>query len=112
MKKLLLLGGCLWALAALPASAQAGSADIVVVKVLESPLVTRIIIARSSGFPDELEIKAGFAGLASNEAAVARESTQKMQEILTKLYDQGYAVRSTFGGGDGGHSTLVLVKGQ
>lgn len=109
MKKLLLLGGCLWALAAQPASAQTGSADVVVVKVLESPLATRIIIARSSGFPDEYDIKASLAG---NEATVARESAQKMQEILTKLYDQGYAVRSTFGGGDGGHSTLVLVKGR
>lgn len=82
--------------------------DIVVVKVLESRLATRIIIARSWGFPDELEVKAGLAG---NETTLVRESAKKMQEVLMKLYEQGYTIKSSFGGSDGGPSTLVLVKG-
>jgi hypothetical protein len=108
MKKMLLLGACLWVFAAPPAQAQTGNSDIVVIKVLESRLATRIIIARSWGFPDELEVKAGLAG---NEATLVRESAQKMQEVLMKLYAQGYTIKSSFGGSDGGPSTLVLVKG-
>jgi hypothetical protein len=61
MKKLILLGGCLWAFATLPAKAQTGHSDVVV-KVLESRLATRIIIARSWGIPDELEVTAGLTG--------------------------------------------------
>jgi hypothetical protein len=108
MKKIILLGACLWAFAAPPTQAQTGSPDIVVVKVLESRLATRIIIARSWGFPDELEVKVGLAG---NETTLVRESAKKMQEVLMKLYEQGYTIKSSFGGSDGGPSTLVLVKG-
>ncbi len=108
MKKYILLGALLWACAAQPADAQTGKSDIVVVKVLESRSSTRIIIARSWGFPEELEVKAGLAG---NEATMVRESAAKMQEVLMKLYEQGYAIKSSFGGSDGGPSTLVLVKG-
>ena len=106
MKKLLLLGGCLWALAAQPARAQSHP-DVVVLKVLESQLATRIVIARGWGFPEELNVTAGLTG---NEATVAQESAKKIQQVLTKLYEQGYAIKSTFGGSAGGSSTLVLVK--
>ena len=40
------------------------------------------------------------------------ESAKKMQQVLTKLYEQGYAIKSTFGGSLGSPSTLVLVKGE
>jgi len=109
MKKLILLSGCLWAFAAQPARAQTSHSDVVVVKVLESRLVTRIVIARSWGIPEELEITAGLTG---SEATVVEESAKKMQQVLTKLYEQGYAIKSTFGGGQGSPSTLVLVKEQ
>ncbi len=109
MKKLILLGGCLWAFAASPAKAQTGHPDVVVVKVLESQLATRIIVARSWGLPDEMEVKTGFAG---NEATMAKESAEKIQEVLGKLYQQGYAIKGTFSSSNGGPSTLVLVKGQ
>jgi hypothetical protein len=47
---------------------------VLVVKVLESQLATRIIIAHSWGCPDEMEVKAGFLG---NEATMAKESAKK-----------------------------------
>lgn len=109
MKKLIFLGGCLWALAAQPAQAQTGKADIVVVKVLESRLGTRIVVARSWGIPDEIEVKPGFA---TDEARLMRDSAEKIHKVLTGLYEQGYAIKSSFGSSEGGQSTLVLVKGQ
>ena len=109
MKKLILLGGCLWTFAAQPAKAQSGQADIVVMKVLESRLGTRIVVARSWGIPDEIEVK---PNLASNEARLMRDSAEKIQEVLTKLYQEGYAIKSSFSGSEGGQSTLVLIKGQ
>jgi hypothetical protein len=48
---------------------------VLVVKVLESQLATRIIIAHSWGFPDAMEVKAGFLG---NEATMAKESAKKI----------------------------------
>jgi hypothetical protein len=106
MKKLLLLSACLWLFLSQPVFA--GEPDIVVVKVLESRLATRIIIARSWGFPEEMEITAGFTG---NEVTVGVETAKKLQQTLTKLYEQGYAIKSSFGG-EQGYSTLVLVKEQ
>jgi hypothetical protein len=107
MKKLILLGGCLWAFAAQPAKAQTGQTDIVVMKVLESRVGTRIVVARSWGFPDEIEVK---PILTNNEARLMRDSAEKIQEVLTKLYEQGYAIKSSFSGSEGGQSTIVLVK--
>jgi hypothetical protein len=40
-----------------------------------SQLATRIIIAYSWGFPDAMEVKAGFLG---NEAIMAKESAKKI----------------------------------
>jgi hypothetical protein len=82
---------------------------VVVVKVLESRLATHIIIALSWGFPDEMEVKAGFLG---NEATMAKESAKKIQMVLGKLYKQCYDIKTAFNRSNGGLSTLILVKGQ
>lgn len=78
-------------------------------KVVESRLGTRIVVACSWGYPDEIEVK---AGLTNNEARLMRESAEKIQEVLTKLYQEGYAIKSSFSGSEGGQSTLVLVKAK
>jgi hypothetical protein len=104
MKKLLLLSVCLWVFASQPV--QAGEPDIVVVKVLESRLATRIIIARSWGIPEEIEITPGFTG---NEVTVGVETAKKLQQALTKLYAQGYVIKSSLAG-EQGRSTMILVK--
>jgi len=106
MKKLLLLSACLWMFASQPV--QASEPDIVVVKVLESRLATRIIIARSWGFPEEVEVTAGFTG---NETTVSVETAKKLQQTLTKLYEQGYVIKSSLAG-EQGRSTMILVKEQ
>jgi hypothetical protein len=108
MKKLLLVSACLWALLAEPVRARAAEPDVIVVKVLESRLATRIVIARSWGIPEELEITPGLTG---SEETVALDVAKKMQQVLAKLYVQGYTIASTFSG-ERGMSTLVLVKAQ
>jgi hypothetical protein len=108
MKKLLLLSAFVGALLAEPALARASEPEVVIVKVLESRLATRIVIARSWGFPEEVEITSGLTG---NEATVEVEAAKKMQQVLAKLYEQGYSIKSTFSGARGA-STLVLIKGQ
>jgi hypothetical protein len=106
MKKLLLLSACLWLFTVQPSLA--GDPDIVVVKVLESRLAARIIIARSWGIPEEMEVTAGLIG---NEVTVGVETAKKLQQALTKLYEQGYVIKSSLGG-EQGRSTLILVKEQ
>lgn len=106
MKKLFLLSACLWVFAFQPVLAS--GPDIVVVKVQESRLATRIIIARSWGIPEEIEITAGITG---TEATVGVETAKKLQQTLTKLYEQGYAIKSSLGG-ERGMSTLILLKEQ
>jgi len=108
MKKILLLSACVGALLTEPLLARATEPEVIIVKVLESRLVTRIVIARSWGIPEEVEITPGIIG---NEATVELETAKKMQQLLGKLYNQGYAIKSTFSG-ERGMSTLVLVKGQ
>ena len=108
MKKLLLLGACVGALLTEPVRARASEPELIVVKVLESQLATRIVIARSWGIPEEMEITPDIVG---NEATVQVKVAQEIQKVLTKLYEQGYTIKSTFSGAQGA-STLVLVKGQ
>jgi len=106
MKKLLLVSACLWALVAQPVRAHAAEPDVVVVKVLESRLATHIMIVRSWGIPEELNITPSITG---NETTVALDMAKEIQKVLAKLYAQGYAITSTFSG-ERGTSTLVLVK--
>jgi len=108
MRKLLLLSACVGALLTGPVQARATEPEIVIVKVLESRLATRIVIARTWGIPEEVEITPGLTG---NEATVEVEVAKKMQQVLAKLYEEGYAIKSTFSG-ERGLSTLVLVKEQ
>jgi hypothetical protein len=108
MKKLLFLSACVGALLTEPVLARVSEPEIIIVKVLESRLATRIVIARSWGIPEEVEITPGLTG---NEATVEVEAAKKMQQVLAKLYQQGYSIKSTFSG-ERGLSTLVLVKEQ
>ena len=108
MKKLLLLSAFVGALLAEPSLARASEPEVIIVKLLESRLATHIVIVRSWGIPEEVEVTSGITG---NEATVEVEVAKKMQQLLTKLYEQGYVIKSTFSGAQGA-STLVLVKGQ
>jgi hypothetical protein len=98
MKKLLFLGACLVALASQPARAQAGGADVVVVRVQET--AGRFVIARPGGKTEEVS----FNWKLTNQGLA--ESSVQLQQAVTSLYQQGY----TFGSGSSSVSTLIFVK--
>lgn len=107
MKKLFFIGACLVALASQPVLAQTGGADVVVVQLKESVTGTmRVVIAYPGGKMEEQEFKAGYTDKAQNEAAT------EYQKLITKLYQQGYTLKSTFGPGHSLLQTLVFIKGQ
>jgi hypothetical protein len=107
MKKLLFLGACLVALASQPARAQTGGAEIVVMQVRENGYGNvRVVLAYPGGKTEEQEFKAGFTNKAQDESA------SEYQKLITKLYQQGYTLKSTFGPGNGALHTLIFVKGQ
>jgi hypothetical protein len=108
MKKLLFLGACLVALASSPAMAQTGGADIVTMKVKESFGTLQIIISRSTGKPEVLN----FPQKDLKEDGAIEAATQ---QVIAKLYQEGYALKGSFGGSypaSGTRSTLVFTKGQ
>jgi hypothetical protein len=108
MKKLLFLGACLVALSSSPVMAQAGGTEVVVMSMRTASLGrTRVVLAYSGGKTEEKLIKN-----MSNSDKAQDEATSAYQEIITNLYQQGYSLKSTFSGFQGGFSTLVFVKGQ
>jgi hypothetical protein len=105
MKKLLFLGACLVALASQPVKAQAAGPQVVVVRVNDGGgLGSHLVIIRGEGKREELDFATGI----STKALGA--SGEVMQQVFTKLYQEGYTLKSTFGGGQGFTSTLVFVK--
>jgi threonine dehydrogenase-like Zn-dependent dehydrogenase len=106
MKKLLLLGACLVALASQPVMAQTGGADVVIVKVHEVAGTLRIAISHGEGKTEVIEAVGG----ASKTGIVT--SSESLHKVIAGLYQQGYSLKSTFDGNQGVLSTLVFVKGQ
>jgi hypothetical protein len=117
MKKLLFLGACLVALASSPVMAQThkaevvmshtelaqtGGAEVVVVRVYDG--TGKFVIGRPGGKVEELSFNPNYTskGLA--------ESTGQLQKAVASLYQQGYTLKSTFGGAQGSIATLIFVK--
>lgn len=92
MKKVLIAVACLVAGAGMPARAQGAGPEVVTVKVREGrnhPL--QLIISRSSGPAEVLTFDSKeMRKPGANEAAT--------QQVLAKLYCEGFAVKNTFGG--------------
>jgi hypothetical protein len=105
MKKVLFLGACLVALASSPAMAQTGP-DVVVVKVFEGVVSMRIAVTHGQGKTEIIESDGG----GGKKDIVA--SAETLQKLIAGLLQQGYTLKSTFGGVQGNMSTLVFVKGQ
>lgn len=94
MKKILITVACLMAGACVPARAQGTGPEVVTVKVNESryrPL--QLIISRDSGPAEVLTFDAkGMRKPGAKEAAT--------QQVLAKLYREGFVVKNSFGGGE------------
>lgn len=88
MKKLLLTGACLWALATLP-SVAATPPDIAVVRIYEGGHTT-IVITRGEDKSEKIELD---NGLTDKKLIQANEGYYK---VFERLYQEGFTVQSTF----------------
>jgi hypothetical protein len=104
MKKLLFLGACLVALASQPVMAQTSGPDIVVVRVIDGIAASQMVIVRGLGKNERIDLADG----SNNKGLVS--SGEAIQQAIAKLYQEGYSLRSTFGGHQGSASTLIFVK--
>jgi hypothetical protein len=101
MKKLLFLGAFLVALASQPVMAQTAGPDVVVVQAYFPVGTGRVVISRGPGKTEELEFKNGFRQSAAAES---------YQQVIAKLYQEGYSIKASFGSGTTILSTLIFVK--
>ncbi len=105
MKKVLFLGACLVALASSPVIAQTAGPQVVVVRVNDGGgLGSHLVIVRGEGKSEVVDFPLGLS------VKSLTTSGEAMQQVFAKLYQEGYALKSTFGGGQGYTSTLVFVK--
>ena len=108
MKKLLFLGAYLVALASAPVKAQTAGADVVVVKVQEAINGSlKITVCRGAGKSEVTDVKA-------REAVAAGNGAEAVQQVIAKLSQEGYSLKTSYGGGWNYAitNTLVFIKGQ
>jgi hypothetical protein len=103
MKRFLFLGACLVALASQPVMAQTGGADVVVVQVSFGVGAGQILISRGEGKTEIVTVKKN-----KNEAF----ESEAYQQVIAKLYQEGYTIKSTFSDGVKNQCNLVFIKGQ
>jgi hypothetical protein len=109
MKKLLFLGACLVALASQPVMAQASGAEVIIVQTN--------IVSSSGGY---ITITRGTEKTERVNFAYynKRDPTEAVayQQVMTKLYQEGYSIKSTFTSSASRAETvivtMVFVKGQ
>ena len=111
MKKLLILIACLLALGASPVNAQTSGPGVVFVSithvVFAKPVIINLykaVITREDGKSEMLTFSIG----ASDKNLV--DYSQWYQKLISKFYQDGYALKSTFV--ENGRTCLVFVKGQ
>jgi hypothetical protein len=105
MKKLFFLGACLVALASQPSKAQTGVGDVVVVRIVEGSTVY-VTITRGVGKSEQLEFANNYHGKGSNS------TVESYYQFVSKLYQEGYSLKSTIASGTGASTILIFVKGQ
>lgn len=100
MKKLLFLGACLIALAFQTVLAQTGGPDVVVVRfAYEGGTKLHAFISRGAGKTEEQLAKGNNA-----------QENEFCQQIISKLYQEGYTLRSTFSAGNVPANSLLFTK--
>lgn len=103
MKKIFLLCACLLAFVIPPLAAQTSGPGVAVVSFTRMNASYKAVISREDGRSELLEIPLG----ASDKKCT--ETSQGYQKLISKLYHEGYALKSTFGGE--GRINLIFVKG-
>ena len=103
MKKILILIACLLALGASPVNAQTSGPGVVFVSITHLNSY-KAVITREDGKSEMLTFSIG----ASDKNLV--DYSQWYQKLISKFYQDGYALKSTFV--ENGRTCLVFVKGQ
>jgi hypothetical protein len=108
MKKLLFLGACLVALASQPVLAQASGTEVVIVQINTSSLSGYITITRGLEKAERVDFEW--------HSKKYPEETVAYQQVVSKLYQEGYSIKSTFTSSASRAETvtvnMVFVKGQ
>ena len=110
MKKIVLLGACLWALAG-PAHAQVGAPSIVVVRIRDYKTSALVFITRGEGKTEKIEIDGKWLSLDKSMTAVS----EGYYKVIDKLYQEGYILQNSGGVSDpstGGVLTYIFVKSR
>jgi len=110
MEKIFFLLGCLLVLGSASVRAQT-TPEVVVVRVVEDLSEIRLLVARNGGPENLIKFRAG------NNEKDMRSAGVGVQKVIQQLYQEGYSLQSTFGGGNAGAgtyqysaSTLIFVK--
>ena len=106
MKKILILIACLLALGASPVNAQTSGPGVVFVSIVELNNSYKAAITREDGKSEVLTFPGGI-GVSDKNLTV---NSQWYQKLISKFYQEGYALKSTFRGDR--RTYLVFVKGQ
>ena len=84
------MSACLLALAARPAAAQTQTPDLVLVQMFDVGASVQLMITRGEGKSEKVEFRSG----GSDKGLTA--SGEGYYKVFSKLYQEGYALQSTF----------------
>ena len=101
-----MLCACLVVVAASPVCAQAGGPEVVTVKVREGFHSLQIIVSRGTE-------KSEVHTFPSKDLKADGAPESATQQVLAKLYREGYTLKGSYGGGSdyfGNSNTLVFTK--
>jgi hypothetical protein len=104
MKKIFFIGACFVTLSSAPVMAQTSGSDVVVVRLADGTNASQLIIVRGPGKNEQIDL------LTSTNTKGLISSGEAIQQAIAKLYQEGYSLKSTFGGYQGYVSTLIFVK--
>jgi hypothetical protein len=104
MKKFLFLGACLVALASQPATSQVTEKEVIIVQATATGGGDGFIaITRGAGKVENVSFKTFNKKFPEESVAY--------QQVITKLYQEGYSLKSTFSTSSNS-VTMVFVKGE
>jgi hypothetical protein len=107
MKKLFYIVGCLLVLSSSPVLAVVEEPAVVVVRIYESRTIVEVIVVRGTGQPEFYKFD---SGIRQKDLVAAANG---YQEVIAKLYGQGYMLQQSLEGMQGENSnlhTLIFVK--
>ncbi|RPD45829.1 hypothetical protein DNI29_16905 [Hymenobacter sediminis] len=107
MKKLFFMLGCLLVLSSYPVMAVADDPAVVVVRIFESRAILEFTVVRGTGQPEYYKFE---SGISTKDMAAAGTG---YQEVLSKLYAQGYVLQQSLEGMQSESwklHTLIFIK--